>query len=425
MIWLFERHIEQREAAALIRDARILVSGLGTAPDGTPWADAAPVDPRFTQLASGRYWQISTTRGAAHSESLWDQSLAPPPRASATEWQIRRAEGPFGKRILLVERSVRPDRGGPMVLVQVATNDEELRTANAEFERELAMSLLLLWLVLLIAAYMQVRLGLRPLARIRTEMDRLRRSAQARLTQSYPREIEPLTTAINALADAREADLARARKRAADLAHSLKTPLAALSAQSRRAREAGAESAADGLDHAIAAVGAALEAELARARAAAARSASANAQASPLEMAERVIGVVERTEQGESIIFDVAIDEALRVPLRSDDLAEILGALIENAARYARRQIRIMGMTDNAAATVSLIIGDDGPGIADGRAEAALMRGGRLDEAGPGHGLGLAIVCDLVEATEGTLSLGRSDLGGLEVRLDWPMMVRA
>jgi len=256
------------------------------------------------------------------------------------------------------------------------------------------------------------------LSRVRAEMDRLRRNPAARLRERHPSEIAPLTDAINALADAREADLARARKRAADLAHSLKTPLAALAAQSRNARAAGAEDAAEGLDKAIAAVGAALEAELARARANAARNAATATDASPLDVAERVIGVIERTQQGEAIIFDTDMDESLRVPVAADDLAEILGALLENAARFARRQVQVRGWMDGAAA-VHLTIGDDGPGIGDGRAEAALMRGGRLDEAGPGHGLGLAIVEDLMTATEGRLALGRSKLGGLEVSLSW------
>src|SRR5690606_13603956 len=132
-------------------------------------------------------------------------------------------------------------------------------------------SLALLWLVLSIAAYMQVSLGLRPLDRLRRDLDRLRRSPSARLQDHHPHEILPLTEAINAMASAREADLARARRRAADLAHGLKTPLAVVAAQSRRVRDAGADGAAESIDRAVEAVGAALEAELARSRAAAAR----------------------------------------------------------------------------------------------------------------------------------------------------------
>ena len=129
------------------------------------------------------------------------------------------------------------------------------------------------------------------------------------------------------------------------------------------------------------------------------------------------MAVVERTAKGERLMFDVAIDSGLRAPLAEDVLTEMLGALIENAARFARRRVLVTGVAVEGG--VRLLIDDDGPGMEEGRAEAALMRGGRLDEAGPGHGLGLAIVRDLVEASAGELTLGRSNLGGLAVVLLW------
>jgi signal transduction histidine kinase len=164
-------------------------------------------------------------------------------------------------------------------------------------------------------------------------------------------------------------------------------------------------------------MGAALEAELARSRAAAAGSGPA-ALSAPQPVIERLIAVVERTEAGERVSFEVEASPNLRVPLAVDDLAEVLGALLENAARYARRLVRVTGAESEGR--VRLVIEDDGAGIEAGRAEAALIRGGRLDEAGPGHGLGLAIVADLVRATSGEIRLERSDLGGLRVVLEWP-----
>ena len=422
MTWLFERHIERRETAELIRIGQALAASLSLAPDGAPLIESTPVDARLRKAAGGLYWQVSTPRGAARSMSLWDQTLDPPGRSEADSWSTRIAAGPFDDRVLLVERSIRPDRNGPSVLIQVASNEETLRSARGEFGRDLALFLTGLWIVLSAAAALQVGLGLAPLARVKDDLARLRRSPSARLSEDHPREIAPLAEAINALAEAREADLARARRRAGDLAHSLKTPLSALSAQSRRAREAGAVEAADGLDTAIAAVGAALEAELARARAAAAREASFSTETAPLAVVERLVGVLERTAEGERLMFDIEIDVALRVPVSEDMLTEMLGALIENAARFGRRQVRIGGA--GTADGVALCVEDDGPGIDGGRAEAALARGGRLDEAGPGHGLGLAIVRDLAEASGGALSMDRSKLGGLRAEIGWPGVSR-
>ncbi len=421
MTWLFERHIERREIAELVRTGQALAAGVRLEPNGAPVADVVLHDPRLLKAMGGFYWQVSTPAGLKTSPSLWDQTLKRPAGAPADAWGSRIAVGPFGDRLLLVERTVRPDRNGPAVLIQVASDEKVLRLARAEFGHDLALFLAGLWVVLSAAAALQVTLGLSPLARIRDDLARLRRSPSARMSDDHPREIAPLAQAINALAEAREGDVVRARRRAGDLAHSLKTPLAALSAQSRRARDAGATEAADGLDAAIAAVGAALEAELARARAAAAREAAFAAETAPLAVAERLVAVLERTADGERLMFDIEIPADLRAPASEDAVTEMLGALIENAARFARRRVRISGapMADGS----TLFVEDDGPGMDDGRTEAALARGARLDEAGPGHGLGLAIVRDLAESSGAVLTMDRSPLGGLRAAIAWKSSV--
>lgn len=417
MTWLFERHIVRRETADLTRTGQALAAATRLDSSGAPVVEAALTDPRLRKAMGGLYWQVSTARGVQRSVSLWDQILRPPPTAKVADWASRIAAGPFGDRLLLVERSVQPDRNGPAVLIQVASDERGLRFARAEFGRDLALFLAGLWVVLSAAAALQVTLGLSPLTRVRDDLARLRKSPSARMSDDHPREIAPLAEAINALAEAREGDVARARRRAGDLAHSLKTPLAALSAQSRRAREAGATEAADGLDAAIAAVGAALEAELARARAAAAREAAFAAETAVLAVAERLVAVLERTVDGERLMFDVDIPADLRVPASEDAVTEMLGALIENAARFARRRVRLSGAP--TADGPALFVEDDGPGMDEGRAEAALARGARLDEAGPGHGLGLAIVRDLAESSGAVLTMDRSALGGLRAAIVW------
>ncbi|MBS0582820.1 MAG: HAMP domain-containing histidine kinase [Proteobacteria bacterium] len=428
MILLFAHHIERRAAKELTYDAVELVARLRLGDDGAPVVDDPPHDARFETPDSGYYWQLTTKQGALRSHSLWDESLpaVDPGAARTTEssgWKTRFAPGPAGRRVFVLERNVRPDRSGNKVLVQVAVDEAQLSHVRNEFGRELALFLALLWAVLFGAAWLQVQLGLQPLRRVREELTALRRDPSARLSQVHPVEIAPLTAAINDLAEARERDLTRARRRASDLAHSLKTPLAALHAQSRRARAAGATEAADGLDRAIAAAAAAVETELARSRAAAIRDATNTQESSPQRIAERVVGVVERTETGAHVVFEVDIDEQLRAPIAEDDLTEILGALIENAARFARRRVRIAGSGEHG---LMLCVEDDGRGL-DISAETALMRGGRLDESGTAHhGLGLAIVRDLVEATAGEIALGRSaDLGGLRVVLTWPQAAGA
>jgi len=414
--WLFHQHVERREAAELTKLAEQVVAGLTLNSAGKPVVDPPPSDPRFQPIAGGSYWQASSAAGSVQSQSLWDQSL-PLVAAGTDDWSHATVRGPYGKHLTMVSRRVRPDARRIDVAVRVGSDDSEMRSALREFDRVLALSLALLWLVLSIAAYIQVSLGLRPLDRLRRDLDRLRRSPSARLPAHHPHEVQPVIEAINAMASAREADLARARRRAADLAHSLKTPLAVVAAQSRRAREAGADGAAESIDRAVEAVGAALEAELARSRAAAAR--GSGGESAPLAITEGLVAVVERTERGETIAFSVDITPDLRAPVDATDLAEMLGALIENAARHARRQVRVSGFRDGER--LVLRVEDDGPGMDEGAIEGATQRGVRIDETGSGHGLGLAIVRDLAEATEGDFRLERAPLGGLAAELRWTL----
>jgi signal transduction histidine kinase len=419
MTLLFQRHLEMRVEQELRRDALQLVAGLTVDPAGMITVQQEPTDPRFGRPAGGLYWQVGTGEQSQRSRSLWDQTLTPSPAADALEWRTRRVDGPFGQRLFLLERLIQPAGSMESVLVQLALDENELRVARDDFSLTLALFLLLLWIVLSGAAWIQVQLGLRPLQRLRRELSALRHNAAERLSAGYPREVEPLTKAINDLANAREADVKRARQRAADLAHGMKTPLAALAAQSRLIREGRGDAnvAADGLDRAISAAGAAVEAELARARAAASRHAREEVQAAPLSVAQRLILVLERTEKGMRLDYVLEVPESLRLAMAAEDLSEILGPLFENAVRFARRQVRVSAVVQDGSTILS--VEDDGPGLSTAEAAQALVRGVRLDQAGGGHGLGLAIARELVEATGGTIELGTSSLGGLRVDLRW------
>lgn len=417
MSFLFARHVELRIEGELRRDALQLVSGLNRGANGLA-VQAPPRDARFDAPGSGLYWQVKTDTGVIRSRSLWDQVLPQPAAPSTNGWRLRTAPGPFERRLYIFERQIKPDADLPPVWVQVAENENEVREAREEFERELAVFLVVLWTVLAAAAWIQVSLGLRPLRTLRAELLALTHRPTERLAGSYPKEIGPLVDAINGLADAREADVRRARQRAADLAHGLKTPLAALAAQSRLIGE-GQLSSTDGLDRAIASARASVETELARARAALSRHSVAAAAASPAAACERLIKVLERTDKGMRVDIVRDVPGGLRLRVDEDDLTEVLGALIENAVKFARREVSVVADSDDVNGSIR--IEDDGPGMDDEAIERALGRGVRLDEQGSGHGFGLAIARDLVDATGGAIELGRATLGGLAIRLRWPL----
>lgn len=416
MTLLFERHLERRLESELTRDGLRLVAALALAPGGTPAIDPTPMDPRLQTPAGGYYWQVSTPAGAMRSRSLWDADLPAPGNVPSGDWMLRHAEGPYGQPVSLLERVVAPDADGPPVLVQLAQDRAPLTAARDEFGRELAAFLGVLWLALSAAAWLQVRLGLRPLRRIRGDLEALRANARERLPEARLREIQPLTDAINSLADARERDLALARHRAADLAHGLKTPLSAIAAQSRRAREGGAQQAADGLDRAVAAIHRTIDAELAHARAATIRGARGG-DTEVRGVVERLVTVIEHTDRGGQLAFTVDVPAGLHLAVQPEDLSEILGAVLENAARHARRQVRVSAGAGPQWTVVS--IEDDGPGFDAERIDELPARGVRLDESGPGSGLGLSIARELAEATGGSITLAASPLGGALVRFDW------
>lgn len=403
--FLFERHVERRVEADLTARGRDLIAALTVTPEGL--SVGAFSDPRFATPAGGYYWQVSGGATDLRSRSLWDEAL-PAASASAAAWRTAEISGPFDQDLIVVTREIRLDAGGPVLRVTLAEDHAHVTQARDEFARDLALFLLVLWVVLAAAAWLQVRLGLKPLEDVRDALSGLRSKASARLQEeSYPIEAAPLAHAINALADARERDLELARRRAGDLAHSLKTPLTALAAQSRRARDAGAADAADGLDRAIEAVRRVVERELARTRAASAAGGACDGRAAM----SKLIQVIERT--GADVVFENTV-AASPYPVSEDVLMEIAGPLLENASRYGRAQVRVSG--DGAV----LAIEDDGPGLSDAEAEAALARGKRLDESGDGHGLGLAIAREMAEAAGAELTLTRAALGGLRAEVRWP-----
>lgn len=420
MMVLFERNLQRREAAELIRRASQLVVSLHIQPGGTPVLDAPLSDQRFLRASSGLYWQVSTAAGTLRSRSLSNQALPEPRDASDTAWQTRVSAGPFGQRLLMVERRLHLANSDDGAVIQVAYDRAAFGGVRSEFGQELMLFLVGLWIVLSTAAAVQVNLGLKPLRKLHDVMTVLRRSPSERLAISdHPPEVEPLMRAINDLAEAREKDLQRARRRAADLAHALKTPLAGLAAQSRRVREVSGPVLADGLDQAISAATAAVDSELARTRSGMAREGMRSGAVAVRDAAERVIDVIERTEAGSRLVFEVDAPDGLRLPPSLEEMAEIVGALLDNAVRYARRRVRVFAGAGEGA--LHLHIEDDGPGIDERRMEDALMRGKRLDETEGGHGLGLSIARDLVEARGGKMVLGRSDLGGLKVGMIWEL----
>lgn len=420
MSLLFARHLERRLTLELTRDATRIAAAAELDPSGNLSVAGGIGDPRFDTPAGGFYWQVSTPEKTVRSRSLWDMALARPGIAAVDGWRLRQSDGPFGEPIMVLEREVRLTDDTPPVMIQVAQNQAETASAQDHFNLELAVFLGGLWLVLLAAAWLQVQLGLRPLADIQRDLAELRANPSHRLPTPRLNDLVPLTEALNDLVSAREKDLTQARGRASDLAHGLKTPLSALKTQSHRMREAGAVEAAERLDRAVDSMRATVEAELTRSRLA---GQSPGGASSVHDVAERVVQVLEQTERGEALVFSVDVCPTFVAPIGRDDLTDLIGPLLENAVRFARRRVLISAQ-QTADAHLVISVEDDGPGIPIGQVDSASHRGVRLDEQGAGQGLGLSIARTCADNAGGYLHLTRSVLGGLKAEVSWSRQIK-
>jgi len=407
---LFERHTERQVTAELIRFGEALVAGTSLDTKGVPVVGQGPYDPRFTRPASGLYWSIKSPQGVARSRSLWDGAWPLWAKAEPKGWQVDTSRGPFEAAMIRIARTIRLEATGPVLLVEVGQDHQVITRARSDFARELGLFLLVLWSILTLASVVQVTQGLAPLALVRARLAGLKSDAQARLdAQDHPGEVRPLIDAINDLADARSSDMARARERARDLAHALKTPLTALRMQVGELQPATAQA---GLLESLNVLQIAVQAELARAQSGSQGAGSCLA----LPVVTRLIGVVWRTPSGASLQFLTDMAEDFTIPLGEDAAFELLGALLDNASRHAKSTIRVHAL---ATAARVLMVEDDGPGLAADQYVSVQQRGVRLDESAGTQGLGLAITGELMAASGGTVSLQRSELGGLAVQLTW------
>jgi signal transduction histidine kinase len=422
LVLLFERHVERRIALELQADLRQLVSGLERGSDGSLAVARLPAEPRFLEPLSGLYWQIVVEPNGPvlRSRSLWDAALdLPSDRLRNGEVHQHTIAGPRASSLLTVERSVAlpATLGGSRIRAAVAIDRSEIQAAARSFAADLAPSLALLAAVLITAAWAQVVVGLRPLNAMRHRLHEVRAGTKARLGIAFPDEVRPLAAEVDHLLDAQEAAIARARARAGDLAHGLKTPLTILACDAEELRGRGEARIADEIATVTERMRRHIERELVRARAGI--RARVGEPQRIRTIVDQVVSVLRRTPRGHSLEWEVAVPDDLAISVDAQDIAEIFGNLGENAVEWAASKIRIgVGVADDA---VVLLVEDDGPGVPEERIGTVLARGGRLDEARSGTGLGLAIVRELAESYGGSLMLTRSSLGGLSAELRFPL----
>jgi hypothetical protein len=233
---LFRDHVMREFGRTLTTQLDQITARLDFDAAGKPVIDAAALsDPRWSRPYSGLYWQLDASgglpqRAVLRSRSLWDASLAAPVDA-LPDGAIHQHElaGPDGAPLLVVERSVRlAEAPGGLWRLLVAADLRETEAAVSQFQGVLAASLAALLALLCAAAVAQVAVGLAPLRSLQRALTAVHEGRAQRLQERFPAELQPLVDDFNAVLDHNAAVVARARTGAGNLAHAIKTPLAAM-----------------------------------------------------------------------------------------------------------------------------------------------------------------------------------------------------
>ena len=405
-----------QQLVMLLNKSLIAASEIG--PDGEVHFNRPPGDQRFIEPYSGLYFQVSGAGADTFaSRSLWDRRLRVleghldirPHLYNSNEFSTPGHAEP----LRIAERDVILPGSKVRWRFQVAQSRETIDEQIHRLRLTLIWSFTALGVGLLVLAALQTIYGLWPLRRVRREVAMIRSGEETRMSHEFPSEIRPLAEEINQLLAHNEAQAEEARRHAGNLAHALKTPLTVIT----NAATARSPDLADTVCREALVMRRQVDHHLARARAIG-RRASAHARATVWESLEAVQRAIDRLY--ENVTVDIAGDHQAQVRVERQDLDEMIGNLVENAAKYGGG--RVFVTVEPKGGIVDVEIEDDGPGIPESERESLFARGARLDTTGkPGTGLGLAIVRDVAEIYGGRVTLEESeDLGGLLARLTLP-----
>jgi len=396
-----------------VLNAMIAASEIG--PDGEVHFSRQQADQRFLEPYSGAYFQISGKgQETFASRSLWDRRLTADAGHNDVELHKRDSFEFQDEPLRILERDVSLPGSNVRWRFQVAQSREAVDGQIQELRSTLIRSFAALGIGLLVLATLQAIYGLWPLRRVRREVAAIRGGTQTRIAEDFPREVEPLVDEINELLTHSEEQADEARRHAGNLAHALKTPLTVIT----NAATAHSPDLNDTVIREAGVMRRQVDHHLARARAIG-RRASAQARATVWDSVQAVDRAVSTLYQ--QVTIDIIGDKVAQVRVERQDLDEMLGNLVENAAKYGNGRVFVT-VNSPGAGRVRIEIEDDGPGIAKAARDELFTRGKRLDTTGkPGTGLGLAIVRDVAEIYGGTVALSESeDLGGLMVTLSLP-----
>lgn len=420
LLQIFSESYSSRVQNELTGHINRLAAVIRFAPDGAIEApEGGLADTRSLLPYGGLYWQIddSLSRRELRSPSLFDYALPLPKDAHPLGVMHQyRLPGPEGKDVLVQERvlALNAPEGVRPVRIAVAVNAEEVDNARAAFALDLLPYVAVLAFLLVLMSMGQLWIGLRPLDRIGRDLEAIRARHVHRIAGPYPREVQPLVDRLNRLLDSQTEAMEKARGRASDLAHGLKTPLTVLTNNALTLRDKGEIEMADELDHLAETMLSHVEHELARARITPSPE-QRSGDADVGKIIGETIRMLQHTEAGEHLHWRSHVPDDMTVPIDPHDFRELAGNLLENAAKWAKGEvfIRLSRETEGFRLTIE----DDGPGAAPERLPELSRRGVRLDRVKPGSGLGLAIVSEIASVYDLALTLENRAEGGFRATI--------
>jgi two-component system sensor histidine kinase PhoQ len=296
--------------------------------------------------------------------------------------------------------------------IEIIHNQHAKRREISHYQRALILWLGGIALLLIITQIVVMKWGLRPLKQLASDIDDIEQGTKHQINTAYPKELAPLTASLNKLIDSENTQQQRYKNALADLAHSLKTPLAVIRSQ------LGKRDAEHTIDEQIERMSNIVAHQLKRA------SSEVRTVYSPQQelfsVTLRLCNAMGKIYENKNIDRSIDIDPALKCTMQENDLMEVLGNLIENAYKYTSNKI-VISARQKDQTSLEMRIEDNGPGIPDPSIHQVLERGARADTGHTGQGLGLAVAVDVLSSYNSGLKIERSEsLGGARITLELP-----
>lgn len=382
-------------------------------------------DARFLTASSGVFARVRSADGKqawqsasmAHTEIDFPRELAPLERRF--DYLATRDGQPVHAFSMGVAWEGIGGRGQTFT-VGVATQLRDFEFKIARFRESLWTWLGGVAMLLIVAQSLILRWTLAPLKRVAGELTSIERGERTELGGQFPRELLALTRNLNALIRNRHAMVERYHNSLGDLAHSLKTPLAVLRGviEAPQSADEQRETLREQVDSMSRIVGYQLQKGAA---------VGSSALAAPLRLrpvCEKIIATLRKVHATKHVDTAINIDDDCDFPGDEGDFMELLGNLLDNAYKWCAGRIEVTAavVAEGGRTVLRIVVGDDGPGIPAELIDAVLERGARADPSTAGHGIGLAVVRDIVRLYRGKLEIARDPLGGARILVELPVL---